>query len=194
MLRKCLMLFLGLAIFNSCNLREREIELDKKLASITEKEQQVTLREQALDFREQQLNEREQKLDSTTKSSIDSLSILHPELPGVWNVKMVCSETSCQGSAVGDTKNEVWEFSFHDNGIIASATSKDKMVRVYTGTYSPNGIKLGILSDSTDTQNIKMNVRLQSTADKLGKEMEGEREIIQPNGCRILYTLQLKKQ
>lgn len=183
-----------LLIFSGCNLRERELELDRKLAEVNEKEQQLTFKEQSLDFREKELNEREKKLDSTTlKLANDSLYILHPELPGIWNVKMQCTETNCQGSAVGDTKKEQWEFSFQNNAIIASATSNNKLVRVYTGTYTPTGIKLSLQSDSTDSQDVKMNIRLQNVGDKIGKDMEGEREIIQASGCRILYSLQLKK-
>jgi hypothetical protein len=36
-----------------------------------------------------------------------------------------------------------------------------------------------------------MAVRLQNIKDK---EIEGEREIVQSGGCRIVYSLQLRKQ
>lgn len=173
-------------------MRQREIELDKKLAEVNEKEQLLSLKEQSLDFKEQELNEREKLLDSTTKKiANDSLYILHPQLPGTWLVKMQCIETNCPGSAVGDTKNEQWDFKFHDNSIIASAISNNQLVRVYSGYYVGSSIKLTVQQDSTDLKAAKITVRLQNIKQK---EMDGEREIIQANGCRIVYALQLKKQ
>ncbi len=180
-----------IGIFSSCSLRQREIELNKKLADVNAREQQLSLKEQSLDFREQQLNEREKKLDSTTrKNSNDSLYVQHQQLPGTWAVRMQCTETNCPGSAVGDTKNEQWEFKFQDNSVIARAISNNQLVRIYTGTYFGDLLKLSV-QDTTDANSAKMVIRLQNVKDK---EMEGEREIIQASGCRILYSLQLKKQ
>ncbi len=178
--------------FSSCNLRQREIDLEKKAAQVNEKEQLLFAKEQSLEFREQMLNEREKILDSTSKKiANDSLFKNYPNLPGSWAVKMICTETNCPGSAVGDSKNEQWEITFHDNAIIATAISNNQMVRVYTGHNTGNSIRLTVQKDSADSQTSRMTVRLQNIRDK---EMEGEREIIQENGCRIVYALQLKKQ
>lgn len=194
MARNLFLLFSFIFFFSGCSLRQREIELDKKTQQVNEKEQSLSLKEQSLDFREQQLNEREKLIDSTTKKMAnDSLFILHPDLPGTWNVKMVCTATNCAGSAIGDTKNEQWEFTFQDNNVLASAVSNNKLVRVYTGNFNGDAIKLTVQSDSTDSQSAKMTIRLQ-TKNKNENEMDGEREIIQSGGCRILYSLQLKKQ
>lgn len=177
-----------------CSLRERERELDQRTIALNEKEQQLSLKQQMLDLKEMELNEREKELDSTSNQLVaDSLSKLYPDLPGDWTVKMVCIETTCAGSAVGDTKNEVWNFTFQNNNILASAYSNNKIVRVYNGTFSGNGIKMAIQPDSIDLQAPKITVRLQNSNKKIG-EMEGEREIIQSSGCRILYSLELKKK
>jgi hypothetical protein len=177
---------------SGCNLRQREIELDRKLAEVNEREQRLSLKEQSLELREQQLNEKEKKLDSTTKrNGNDSLLLLHPQLSGIWNVKMQCTETNCSGSAVGDTKNEQWQFKFQDNGVIVSAKSNNELVRVYTGVYRNNVLQLSVHADTSLPKSARILVRLQQIQDK---EMSGEREIIQPDGCRILYSLQLKKQ
>ena len=164
-------------IFSGCSLRQREIELDKKVADVNEKEQQLTLKEQSLDLREQQLIERQKEIVSTKrKISNDSLLILHPQLPGLWNVKMQCTETNCVGSAVGDTKNEQWEFQVQDNGVIASAISNNELVRVYSGEYSSNLLRLTLQQDSSVKEFTKMIVRLQQVQKD---QMTGEREIIQ---------------
>lgn len=192
MKRSIIFSVLCIIIFSGCNSRQREVELDKKLAEVNEKAQQLTLKEQSLDFREQQLNDREKELDSTTrKIANDSLIILHPKLPGMWNVKMLSTETNCPGSAVGDIKNEQWEFRIQDNGVIASAISNNALVRVYSGEYSNNLLRLTLQQDSSVKESTRMIVRLQQVQND---QMTGEREIIQPGGCRILYSLQLKKQ
>lgn len=192
---KWIVCFLALCLIAlpGCSLRKREMELTKKIARVNEREQQLNLKEQFLAFREQQLDERAKLLDSTTKKiANDSLTALHPLLPGMWAVKMVATETNCAGSAVGDTKNEQWKFSFQNNNIIARAISNNKLVRIYTGSYTgnSNSIKLTLQQDTTTPVPARMTIRLQSIQDK---EMEGEREIIQQNGCRIVYSLQLKK-
>ncbi|MEO6683005.1 MAG: hypothetical protein ABIN48_09270 [Ginsengibacter sp.] len=191
---KWVLILLGCSIFSlsGCNLRKREIELDKRAAQVDEKEQLLFLKEQSLEFKEQMLNEREKLLDSTSKKiANDSLYMNYPHLPGSWSVKMICTETNCPGSAVGDTKTEQWEISFHDNAIIATAISNNQLVRVYSGYYTGNSIRLNVQKDSSDSQTAKMQIRLQNIREK---EMDGEREIIQAGGCRIVYSLQLKKQ
>lgn len=179
-------------VFSGCNLRKREIEVEKRTAEMNEREQQLTLKEQSLEFRENLLIEREKILDSTSrKIANDSLYKKFPQLPGIWNVKMICTETNCPGSAVGDTKTEQWDFTFQDNMIIATAVTNNQLVRVYSGHYTGNNIRLTVQKDSADNQTSKMAVRLQNIKDK---EIEGEREIIQSGGCRIVYSLQFRKQ
>lgn len=192
--RKFLLLYIVCCIFvaSGCNLRNRELEIEKKTTQLNEKEQQLNLKEQSLDLREQSLKEREIFLDSTTKKiTYDSLFLKFPQLTGTWNVKMECIETNCAGSAVGDTKTEQWNFTLLENKIIVTATSNNKLVRVYAGGISGSTILLNVQQDSSDMQTAKMSVRLQGINEN---EMEGTREIIQSGGCKIVYSLQFKKQ
>lgn len=189
-MKRMMILLTGIVLLCSCSLRQREIEIERKTAELSEREQQLALKEQSLEFRELQLNEREQLLDSTTKNTTDSLFLRYQNLPGTWQVQMQCTETNCPGSAVGDTKNEQWDFKFQENLIIATAMSNNELSRLYAGTFSGNGLRLSVQQDTTKTS-ARIMVRLQKTNEK---EMEGEREIIQASGCRILYSLRLKKQ
>lgn len=184
--------FLVLFLFMcGCNMRQRELELDKKMTEINQREQQLTLREQSLELREQQLMEKEKQFDSTNVSfQTDSLRLLFPQLPGLWSVKMQCTETNCSGSAVGDTKNEQWDFKLQDNGVIVSAISNNELVKVYGGNFNNKILRLASKEDSLRKQSARILVRLQQVQNN---EMSGEREVIQPDGCRILYSLQLKK-
>lgn len=186
---KWILLLFCVISFNSCGLRQREMAIDRKTNELNQKEQELNLQEQSLAAKEQQLNDREKRIDSTTSAVKDSLTLEHNKILGTWTVQMQCTETNCPGSAVGDVKNEQWEFSFQDNTVIASAMSNNQLVRIYTGSYFGNLLKLSVQRDSTETA--KINVRLTQTKDK---EMEGEREIIQASGCHILYSLKLKKQ
>lgn len=187
---KWIFLFVGLVIFSGCGLRQREKELDQKMQQLNIKEQQLALKEQFLTLKETQLNEKEKSLDSNGSLKNDSLFLEHQKLPGTWMVEMLCTETTCQGSAVGDVKNEQWDFKFRDNIVVVNAMSKNQLIRIYTGSYTGDVLKLEVQQDSSDAS-AKMVVRLQQTKDK---EMTGEREITQANGCRILYSLRLKKQ
>jgi hypothetical protein len=178
-----------------CGLREREEVLDKKMSELAQKEQELLLREKSLQLKEKELKEKELILDSTSiklQLPIDSLSVLHPQLPGTWLVKMTCAETTCPGSAIGDTKTEQWVINYQNNAVIAKAMSNNNLVRVYIGTYSGNSLELFAQQDTATLPSVaKMVVRLQETKEN---EMEGEREITRAEGCRIVYDLEIKKQ
>ena len=183
-------LLIGLFILSGCNLRKREIEMDKKASELRQKEQELNLREQSLQLREDKLNEKQKFLDSANRIINDSLMKEYPNIPGTWLVEMECTETNCPGSAVGDISNEQWEFKFQDNHVIVSATRNNNLVRVYTGDFNDGSLNLAEQLDSSASPG-KILVRLQP---RNAKEMQGRREITKEEGCRILYLLRLKKK
>jgi len=98
---------LWLITLTGCGLREREDALNKKMSEVAQKEQKLLFQEKTLQLKEEELNQRQRLLDSTSnKITVDSLPVFYPQLPGTWLVKMSCKETTCPGSAVGDTKTE----------------------------------------------------------------------------------------
>ena len=189
---KLIILFLLLSFLNSgCGLRERELELEKKMNEVSQKEQELLLKEKSLQVREEELTKKEKQLDSTMNNPADSVFALHTQLTGKWNVTMLCTETTCSGSAVGDTKNEQWEFSFQNNVIVAQAFSDNKLVRVYSGTNNGNSVELSTQPDNADPLlSAKMIVRIQEIKEN---EMQGQREILRPDNCHIVYALDFKK-
>lgn len=187
---KWILLLTVFFVLSGCDIRKREVALDKKESMLNQKEQELNLREQSLQIREGQLIVKEKQLDSTNQIVKDSILIEHQKLPGTWLVDMQCTETNCSGSAVGDIKNEQWEFKFQDNIVIATASRGNNILRIYSGSYYGNLLRLAAQQD-TSVSSSKIVVRLQQTKDN---EMEGEREITQENGCRILYALRLKKK
>ncbi len=190
-----LLLLSSLIASPGCSADEHEKMLQAKETKLNEKEQQLSIREQTIQLKEEELTRRQQLLDSTAvkvPALPDTLSRLHPQLPGVWNVTMRCTETTCAGSAVGDTKTEQWQLSFQNNNIIVQAMSDKKLLRIYTGSYIANFFELSSHQEGVDQQQAtKMLVKLQV---KKADEMTGQREIIRENDCRIVYALELRKQ
>jgi hypothetical protein len=187
---KWIFLLSGFIVFSSCDLRRREVEVNKKLEEINRREQELSLKEQMLSIKEEELNEQQKKLDSTTNMVNDSLIREHVKIQGLWRVDMQCTETNCVGSAVGDIKSEQWNIKVANDQVVINARSNRSVVKTYSGAYFGNVIKLSADRDSTG-ENAKIDVSLQKISDK---EMGGERQVIQASGCRIVYSLRLKKE
>ncbi len=178
MILLCLILTMGLS---ACHIREREQALAEKEKSIMARERNLILREQELTLREYELDQMEMALDST-RQQIDSTNIYDESIVGKWTVKMLCQETSCEGSAIGDTRTEQWEIKYgEDRLVIAKAYSGRKLIRIYNGYLRTGGLKL------IDENNIRVELK------RSGKnKMEGIREITPP-GCKIVYALTADK-
>lgn len=154
------------------------------------REDSLLFKEKTLQLIEEELAKREQRLDSSEK--IDSFHQIPPSLIGHWETKMTCTESTCKGSAVGDTKTEQWNISYQSNLLLAQAMAQEQLIRVYTGTYTGHTIELVDNRTGTSTEPpSKMVVRLR-LVDSL--HMEGQREILRDNDCRVVYALQMEKQ
>jgi hypothetical protein len=175
---------------SGCDYRKRESDLQKKEAALYQKEQELLLREKALMMRENDLLTKEQHLDSASKA--DSTHLINQKVVGSWSVKMTCTETTCTGSAIGDTKTEQWNISYQANNLIAKAMDNGKLIRVYTGFYTGNTVELIDDRQSTVSQPAaKMVVRLHMVNEIT---MEGQREITRDNDCKVIYALHMEKQ
>jgi hypothetical protein len=185
-----LFVFLLLFSLTSCDLRQREEALNQREAQLNQREQELSLKEKTIQLKEEDLVKREQRIDSTRLQ--DSVAVYNAALPGTWDVKMVCTETSCPGSAVGDTKNESWEIAYQENAIIARAMVSNELVRVYSGFFTGNTLELIETRDNAPNQpTTRMVVRL-----RLAKEnvMEGNREIERIGECKIIYQIVMNKK
>lgn len=178
------------SLLSSCGLREREKQLQQKTQDINQKEQQLLLREKEVQMRLEEVEKREKKLDSNGTMVLRDTVAINPDFLGEWDVRMQCIETNCSGSAVGDTKLETWLIEQKDNDIIARAIANNALVRAYTGNFNGNMLFLSSIQQDTDQKLLsKMTVRLQKTKEK---QLEGQREIQREDGCKILYSLDLK--
>lgn len=179
---------------SGCGLREQQKKLHQDQMAIRQKEQELNLKEQELDAREAILNERQKTIDSVLIK--DTLSAIYPMLPGSWSTKMVCTETTCPGSALGDTKVEQWSFAFENNLVVAKAmNNRMQLIRIYTGQIDAGG-QINMVAQSPEEGSdigsaAKIIIQLKQ---KNENTLEGQREIIQPGNCHIVYSLTLKKQ
>ena len=186
------LLILVLLLFGAgCGLKEREIELKNRQEELHLKEQELLVKERSLQLKAEELEQREKAFDSTAKNTVDSV-VQFPQLTGKWNVAMRCTETTCTGSAVGDVKNEQWEITYEGNIVIAKAFADNKLVRVYTGSSNGNVIELVTEPDNPDPAlSTRMTVRFQEINQT---QIRGQREILRPDKCHIIYSLELNKQ
>ncbi len=176
-------------LLSGCGLREREEALHQREAELAQREGLLYQREQAVAAREAEIVRKTHVADSLAQ---DTLLRLEPRLIGRWNTRMVCTETTCPGSAVGDTKTEVWEFAYDGRRLLARALVKDQVVRIYNGESTVNGISLTeeVVAPAAGTPTrITVNLTLRDD-----NTLEGQREIVREEACHIVYSLQLKKQ
>lgn len=185
MKRGFILIFLLIIFLQSCGWSEREKNLIKRQKETAEKEQQLLAWEQRLKIKERELEHTKQFLDSTQKQ-IDSTSVYDPAIIGKWTVKMRCIETSCEGSALGDTKIEQWDVSYNQNTVVVKAYSGAVLSRVYMGTYANSMLK--ILDEQVDT-GVSISAVLNFSNQR---RIEGTREIEQ-QACKIIYALNAER-
>ncbi len=184
---RLLFLLIIISVLPGCDLRKREAELEKREANLREREQQLILKEKDLILREEALK----TVAASDTITTDSTKIV-PELVGNWNVKMTCTETTCSGSAVGDTKSETWVFAYQGNNVIARAMEGDKLVRVYSGQFNDNTLVLKEdVGQTALNPATSLTVRLNLLSPN---NLDGHREIVRQNGCKIVYRMQMNKQ
>lgn len=179
-MRYCLFLVLLSLFIQGCGVSEREKNIKKAQQELARKEQDLLNWEQQLKIKERAL---EQAIDSARR---DSTAVYHPAISGKWNVKMTCTETSCEGSALGDTKTEQWLISYKKNTIVVKAYAGVVLTRVYIGAFEGETLKVLDENPSTDAV-ISALLRF-----KTDNRMEGQREIQQKN-CKIVYSLQAER-
>lgn len=183
-------IFIGCCLLGSgCGLREREDALEKRENEINQKEQRLLLLEKELQLKAEELAQQQSVDSSEWHYGAKDSAVINRQLIGNWTVTMVCTKTTCEGSAVGDTKNEVWEIYYVDQNVIVQAKADNKLVRTYTGVYVDNSLQLTAQQQS-EAPDTKITVKL---TPKSNIELEGTREITRADVCQIVYALTLKK-
>jgi hypothetical protein len=178
---------LVLFLLTACDRRDGDKDVQSIREELQEKELALQLWSQQLTQREEALIERERRLDSTARI-YDSVGTYNPAIEGSWTASMTCTETNCEGSAIGDIKTEQWTFSYEGNLVVVQAYVGKKLVRVYKGKLRGTRLELAIGRKSEDEANMTAALTLVAP-----ERMEGQREIVQSSGCRVVYELKLLK-
>jgi hypothetical protein len=172
-----------------CTGEQDKKRLDDRERSIKRRESEIGLREQRLKASEKLLMTRKLQLDSAYKLK-DSIGVYNEKIVGAWKVTMQCTETTCTGYAVGDTKTEQWNITYENNRVVVKAYVKKKLIRTYNGLFSNNAIQL--TADQPELK-IHMDVVL---APEGGRDelMTGHRTINkEENECRTVFGLKAEK-
>ncbi len=174
----------------SCNYKEREAALQQKEEMLTQKEHKLLIWEKDLQLKEDSIKILIARRDSS--SFADSISVLPPELHGDWTAKMICIETNCPGSAIGDVQTDTWQVTTQDSSLIIKSIARDGQInRVYTGSYFlGNTIKASVSTENP----ARGGKRVIELTDIRNNKMKGTRTVIQAGGCRILYSVDMDKK
>jgi VCBS repeat-containing protein len=180
---------LATVLFLSCGKSDNRKTLEDREKEVQQKEQQLSVFEQQLKLKEQDLAKQQKQLDSL-KSQNDTLGVFNVKLAGNWQVSMHCTEATCEGYAVGDTKTEQWSIAYEGNKVTVQAMANKKSVRTYSGLFTENSLKLKSLPPPDAQSKMSVTLSPHATNENL---MEGQR-VIDRGNCRVVFSLKAEKQ
>ena len=201
---KWLIYLICLPFIFACNYEDRKIQLDERENEIRAKERELVTLQRNLYVKEEELIKREQKIDSfervqkkdsilkdsVSSGQVDTLTAAQ-SLNGAWSVEMLCTQSTCANSAVGDTQRETWNVAINQNQVFVEAVSSNNVARFYKGRLEQNTIDLDEAVAKIGTSSgTKIHIRL-SIND--ATSMQGNRELIRED-CRVIYSLKMQKQ
>ena len=187
MLARTITLSVSLMLFAACREAYKERELAERLNQVSLKEKELAQKEDSLRAREAALRTREVRLDSLLTSR-DSVRTVHPEVVGAWTVTMKCTETSCPGSAIGDQKTEQWTVRYEADRVVVDAISSNKQQRTFHGAFHDAQLTLAVQKSTAMVADITIKLTLSKP-----NKLEGVREVVQQDGCKVLYAMEVQK-
>lgn len=180
--------YLLLFCFYSCGFEERRKQLDEREQALNLREQAVMLKEKEVKIKEDSLLKFAAKMDSAGHLPVIAGIPLPDSLAGNWNVAMICTQTNCSGFAVGDIRKETWLIAGNGTAVTVRAMQGDKLIRVYTGIFTGNDLKLATPESESAQPSASMKVALK--VDQRNK-MSGQRLITQADGCETTFKIDL---
>lgn len=177
-----LLIFLFLS-FVSCDFKEKE-------NALTLREKQLLDKEKLFAQKEAEYQSLLKMRDSIfSKKGSDSIKIVHwpDEISGSWIGKVICTESNCSDYVVGDQRTDTWEFTSDSLQLFSKIINNNNLVRLYSGKFENNEIKLNFKTDSTAKKKVDMNVLLNDISDT---KMKGIRTIAVDN-CMAKFSVEL---
>ena len=183
------MVFLLTSILLSCRQDDQNSGFSAREREIVKEERRLTAWEDKLKLREKLLLTREKRTDSL-RALIDTIGVYNQNLIGNWKVTMNCTESSCEGYVIGDSKTERWEISYQGKYVLVKAYSGKKYIRAYAGSNNNNVIVLQV--QPTPGIQTSMEVTLTFNPDK-NTVMTGQRIITKVENCTTTFALTAEK-
>ncbi|MCJ8153145.1 hypothetical protein MKJ01_05145 [Chryseobacterium sp. SSA4.19] len=183
MLKNTLFIILVISFFLiSCDDKKKENDLLAREKQLLEKEKLFAQKEseyQAL-----------LKMRDSIFTKKDSVQVVMwpAEVSGSWTGKVICTESNCSDYVVGDQRTDTWEFDSDSTHLVTKIINNNNLVRVYSGKYDKNEVKLNFKTDSASKKQVEMNILLNDIAP--GK-IRGTRSITVDNSCTAKFSVEL---
>ncbi|KQS89407.1 MULTISPECIES: hypothetical protein [Chryseobacterium] len=177
-----LVLFL---IFQSCNDKEKNLQLTERENALLEKEKLFATKEAEY----QSLLKMRDSI-FTEKDSTEVIKKWPAEVFGEWTGKVICTESSCSDYVIGDQRIDTWEFDSDSTQLFSKIVNKNKLVRLYSGKFENNEVKLSYKTDSTAEKTVEMNVLLNEFSPN---KIRGQRTINVDNKCMAKFSVELTR-
>ncbi|SDF27752.1 hypothetical protein SAMN05421825_1473 [Epilithonimonas hungarica] len=162
-----------------------------------DKTNDLALREQQLLEKEKSFAQKEAEYQSLlkmrdsifNKQHSDSIKIIKwpDEIAGSWTGKVICTESNCSDYVVGDQRTDTWEFASDSIQLFSKIINNNNLIRLYSGKFENNEVKLNFKTDSTAKKQVDMNVLLNDISDT---KMKGIRTIAVDN-CMAKFSVEL---
>jgi hypothetical protein len=171
----------------SCREAGRDQALNARDSALQQREAYLQHWQDSLDIRARELSARERALDSLKAGR--AFGIVDSTLVGDWKAAMTCTEAGCSGSAVGDTRTESWNLTYHSDTVVIVSKQKNALARVYVGSF--DGTTLTARWIGSDTAATDMRLELRSTQPAV---MNGTRTIDHRDAkCQVVYDIDLTR-
>lgn len=179
-----LSLFIISFLVISCDNRQKEKDL-------FEREQQLLEKEKLFAHKESEYQALIKMRDSIFAKK-DSIKIMMwpAEISGSWNGKVICIESNCSDYVVGDQRTDTWEFDSDSTQLVTKIINNNNLIRLYSGRFENNEIKLNFKTDSTAKKKVDMNVLLNDISDT---KIRGTRTVITDNNCTAKFSVELTR-
>ncbi|MFL9834813.1 hypothetical protein [Chryseobacterium terrae] len=167
----------------SCNNKDKENDLILREKELLNKEKSFAQKE--AEYRSL-LKMRDSIFNDKDSDSI-KISKWSDEISGAWTGKVICTESNCSDYVIGDQRTDTWEFDSDSIQLFTKIINNNNLVRLYSGKFENNEIKLNFKTDSTAKKRVNMDVLLNEISPS---KIRGTRTITVDN-CMAKFSVEL---
>ena len=182
-MKNSILLISSLFLLFSCDNKDKANDLALRETELLNKEKLFAQKEAEY----QSLLKMRDSIFNHTNS--DSIKIVKwsDEISGAWIGKVICTESNCGDYVVGDQRTDTWEFDSDSIQLFTKIINNNNLVRLYSGKFENNEIKLNFKTDSTAKKQVNMNVLLNEIS---SNKIRGTRTVAVDN-CVAKFSVEL---